>query len=153
MQRLAGSWAGTYNYLEPEVEGSQRVGFTLEIFGGSSWRLRGEVCDDPVSGMDGRGTISGRSWGRHIWFTKVMPQLQIRHDPKPLALADYLQAEFGEQLARDCGPHAISYRGILAGNRESVSGTWTFPHRRLVLSSGRVIAFPAARGIWEMHRP
>ena len=153
VSRLTGTWAGTYDYLEPEVEGSQRVGFTLEIFGGSSWRLRGEVCDDPITGMDDRGTISGWSWGRLIWFSKVMPQLQVRHAPKPLALADYLQAEFGEQLARDAGHHTIWYRGIVAGNRESVAGTWTFPHRRLVLSSGRVIVFPAARGSWEMHRP
>jgi hypothetical protein len=68
MQRLVGSWAGTYDYLEPEVDGPQRVGFTLEIFGGSSWRFRGEVCDDPITGMDGRGTISGWSSGRVIVF-------------------------------------------------------------------------------------
>jgi hypothetical protein len=46
MNPLAGSWKGTYDYLEPEVKGSTRIGFTLEIFGGSSWRVRGQVLDD-----------------------------------------------------------------------------------------------------------
>ena len=150
--QLAGSWAGTYGYLEPEVEGSQRVGFTLEIFSGSSWRVRGEVLDDPVTGMDGRGTISGWSWGRHIWFKKVMPHLQVTHDPKPIALDDYLQAQFGEHLARDAGSHAVWYLGVIARDRHSVTGTWRIPPHRLVLSSGRVMVLPFARGIWEMHR-
>lgn len=152
MQRLAGNWTGTYDYLEPEVKGSKRIGFTLEIFGGSSWRVRGRVLEDPITGMDGCGTISGWSWGRHIWFQKVMPYLQVTHDPNPIALDDYLQAQFGERLAGDPGPHAVSYRGAVGQNQNSVGGTWTIPHRRLVLSSGRVITIPFARGSWEMSR-
>jgi hypothetical protein len=152
MQRLAGSWAGTYECLEPEMKGSQRIGFTLEVSTAPSWRLHGEVWDDPITGMDGRGTISGWSWGRHIWFQKVMPYLQVMHDPKPIALDDYVQAHFGEHLAGDPDKHSISYRGVVAPNRQTVKGTWRIPHRRLSLASGRVIVVPLARGTWEMRR-
>jgi hypothetical protein len=152
MRALAGSWSGTYEYLDLEVPGSQPVGFTLEIFRGSSWRVRGAVFDDPATGMDGRGTISGWSWGRYIWFKKVMPHLDVRQDPKPIPLDDYLQAQFGEHLAGDPGQHAIWYRGVVGCDRHSVTGTWRIPHRRLVLSSGRVLVLPFTRGIWEMHR-
>jgi hypothetical protein len=152
MQRLAGSWTGTYDYVEPEVEGSQRIGFTLEVFNGSSWRLLGEVWDDPTTGMDGRGTISGWSWGRHVRFRKVMPYVQVAHVPKPLALNDFLHAQFGEPLAGDPGRHAVSYRGVVARNQQAVTGTWRIPHSRLTLASGRVIVVPRARGTWEMHR-
>ena len=107
---------------------------------------------NPITGMDGRGTISGWSWGRHIWFQKVMPYLQVMHDPKPIALDDYVQAHFGEHLAGDPDKHSISYRGVVAPNRQTVKGTWRIPHRRLSLASGRVIVVPLARGTWEMRR-
>jgi hypothetical protein len=152
MQRLVGRWAGAYEYLEPKGEGQQRVGFTLEIFGGPSWRLRGHVFDDPNAGMEGQGTISGWSWGRHVWFRKVMPQLTVGHHSKPIPLADYLRTEFGADLAHDPGPHEVSYRGVVAGDQHGVTGTWTTPHRAFVLSSGRMIEIPLTRGIWEMHR-
>ena len=61
MQRLTGRWVGTYHYVEPEVDGPRRVEFTLVIFGGSSWRFWGDVLDDPTTGIEGRGTISGRA--------------------------------------------------------------------------------------------
>jgi hypothetical protein len=44
------------------------------------------------------------------------------------------------------------YRGVIALDQHSVRGTWRIPSRRLVLSSGRVIVIPFARGMWEMHR-
>jgi hypothetical protein len=152
MNPLAGSWKGTYDYLEPEVKGSTRIGFTLEIFGGSSWRVRGQVLDDPITGMEGCGTIRGWLVGRHIWFQKVMPYLQVTHDPKPIALVHYLEAHYGERLAGDPGRHAVSYRGVVDPDQHRVAGTWTLPHRRLVLTSGRVIVMPFARGSWEMSR-
>jgi hypothetical protein len=152
MPRLAGTWAGTYEYLEPHAQGPQRVGFTLKVFNGSSWRLHGEVWDDPNTGMEGRGIITGWSWGRRIWFRKVMPSLQVVHDPKPIALNDYLESRYGERLEGDLGRHAVMYRGVVAQNRGAVTGTWRIPHRRLVLASGRVIVLPFARGTWEMRR-
>jgi hypothetical protein len=72
-----------------------------------AWR-HGEAWDDPITGMDGRGTISGWSWRRHIWFLKVMPYLQIHHHRKPIAPDDYLQAYFGEHLVGDAGKHSVS---------------------------------------------
>jgi len=36
------------------------------------------------------------SWGRHVWFHKIMPRVEILHDLKPKALDEYLQANFGE---------------------------------------------------------
>ena len=151
MQRLAGVWTGTYEYLEPPL-GSPGVGFTLELLDGSSWRLLGEVWDDSIGGMEGRGTISGWSLGRYVWFLKVMPFVHVWHDPKPIALEDYLQAHFGERLPHAPGRQPISYRGIVARDRQAVQGTWRMPHRWLSLASGRVVLFQSARGTWEMRR-
>ena len=152
MQRLAGTWAGTYEYVEPKAQGPQRVGFTLEMFNGSSWRINGEVWDDPNTGMEGRGIITGWSWGRRVWFRKVMPHVQVMHDPKPIALNEYLKSHYGERLDGDLGRHPVSYRGVVAQNQRVVTGTWRLSHRRLVLPSGRVIVVPFARGTWEMGR-
>jgi hypothetical protein len=152
MQRLAGAWAGTYEYAEPKAQGPQRVGFTLEVFNGSSWRLNGEVWDDSNTGMEGRGIITGWSWGRRIWFQKVMPSLQVVNDPKPIAFNDYLESHYSESLDGDPGRHAASYRGVVARHQQVVTGAWRIPHRQLVLASGRVIVVPFARGIWEMRR-
>jgi len=152
MQPLAGSWVGTYEYLEPEVPGSHLVSFTLKLFDGSSWRLDGEVWENPDVGVDGRGIISGWSWRRHVWFRKVMPSPQVVHDPKPIPLEDYVQAHFGERIESDPGAPVVSYRGVIAQNAECVNGTWSIPHRRLVLASNRVIVIPFARGTWQMRR-
>jgi hypothetical protein len=152
MQRLAGLWAGTYDYLEPDVKCHHAVGFTLEVFDGSSWRLHGEVVENPITGAEGRGTIRGWSWGRYVWFRKVMPNVQVAHDPKPIGLDEYLQAEFGEHLSRDPEPHSLSYWGVVAPDRQAIKGTWRLAHRRLSLASGRVVTFPAALGTWKMRR-
>ena len=152
MQRLAGSWMGTYEYLEPQVPGSQQVSFTLTLFDGSPWRLTGEVREDPDTGMEGRGTISGWTWRRRIWFRKTMPSLHVANDPKPIALSNYVQAQYGEDIEVEPGAHIVSYRGIIAQNEECISGTWTIPHRRLVLASKRTIVIPFARGTWQMRR-
>lgn len=151
MQRLAGNWAGTYTYLEPEVPGSRLVSFRLKLFDGFPWRLNGEVWDDPAVGMEGQGIISGWSWGRHVWFRKTMRSLQVAHDPKPIALDDYVQAHYGERIEGDPGIHVVSYRGVMAQNEACVTGVWRMPHRRLVLASKRVIVFPFARGTWQMR--
>jgi hypothetical protein len=152
VQQLAGNWIGAYEYVEPHAKGSTKVGFTLEIFDGPSWRVRGRVLDDQLTGMAGFGTISGWSLGRRIWFQKVMPVWQLVADPKPIPLDDYLREQFGDRLADDPGPYAISYRGVIGPNLASVSGTWTLPRRRLFLSSGRVMEFPLTRGGWKMRR-
>lgn len=151
MQKLAGSWTGTYEYVEPQIPGSRRVEFTLEIVSAPSWLLHGEVSDDPMTG-GGCGTISGWSFGRHVWFQKIMPEVYVAHDPRPIPLDEYLQTEFGEGAAGEAAPHTVSYRGVAAPDRNSVAGTWKIPHRRVVLASGRVVALSFGRGTWEMHR-
>jgi hypothetical protein len=143
---------GTYEYLEPEVPGPLRVSFTLMLFDGSSWRLNGEVWEDPDAGVEGRGTVSGWTWRRRLWFQKRMPSLHVANDPKPILLDDYVQARYGERIEGDPGAHIVSYRGVIAQNEECISGTWSIPHRRLVLASKRVIVIPFARGTWQMRR-
>jgi hypothetical protein len=151
MQRLAGSWVGTYTYVEPEVPGPQIIGFRLRFLDARWWRLTGEVSDDPDVGMEGQGIISGWSWGRHVWFRK-MCALYVAQDPKPIPLAEYVQKDYSERLEREPSPHVVSYRGVIAPNGASITGTWSFPHRRLVLPSKRLIVFPAAHGTWKMQR-
>jgi len=152
MQRLAGRWAGTYEYEQPDVPGSRQVSFSLELFASSSWRLNGEVWDDPVTGEETKGIISGWSWRRHVWFRKIMPSTHVAHDPQPIPVEDYVEALYGERVAGDPGVHVISYRGIVARDGESLEGTWHLSHRRLVLESRRVIVFPFACGTWSMRR-
>jgi hypothetical protein len=101
MQRLAGSWLGTYEYDQPPGPGPRLVSFRLELFNGPWWRLNGEVWDDPDTGMVGKGVVSGWSLGRRVWFRKTMLSSQVVHDPKPLALDEYVQAHYGERLAGD----------------------------------------------------
>src|SRR5215831_10872752 len=118
MQPLAGSWVGTYEYLEPERPGARLVSFKLKLFDGASWRLDGEGWDDPEVGVDGRWTISGWTWRTHVWFRKIMPSLHVSHDPKPIPLEDYVQAQYGERIESDPGAHVVSYRGVIARNAE-----------------------------------
>jgi hypothetical protein len=51
MQRLAGSWLGTYEYDQPPGPGPRLVSFRLELFNGPWWRLNGEA-----------GTIQTLAW-------------------------------------------------------------------------------------------
>jgi hypothetical protein len=152
MQRLAGDWLGTYEYLEREVPGPRVTSFRLKLFDGPAWRLNGEVWDDPDAGIERSGFISGWSWRRRVWFRKIMPSLQVAGDPKPIAVQDYVQAQFGEGLNEDPGAYVISYRGIVAQNEDCVTGTWSISHARVVLASKRVIVFPFTRGTWQMRR-
>ena len=152
MQRLTGRWLGTYEYAQPDVPGPRQVGFTLELFDTPSWRLIGEVWDDPEAGVEGTGIISGWSWRRHVWFKKIMPSHYVAQDPKAIPLADYVETEFGERVAVDSGVHVISYRGVIVGNDERLEGKWQVRHNRVVLESKRVIAFPSAHGTWQMRR-
>ena len=152
MQRLAGNWVGTYRYEEPDVPGARLVTFRLELSNGSPWRLDGQAWDDPDTGAEGVGIVSGWSWGRRVWFRKSMPSLQIAHDPKPIPLDDYVRAQYGERIHGDPGAHVVSYRGVVARDGAVVAGAWSIPHRRLVLASKRVIVIPFGRGTWEMRR-
>ena len=152
MHRLAGNWIGSYTYLEPRVPGAKVVGFRLQLFEGSPWRLIGEVLDDPAGGMDDKGIVSGWSWRQYVWFRKTLPSLHVAHDPKPIPIADYMRAHYGETLDRDPGTHVVSYRGIVAPNAAVISGSWTISHRRIVLPSKRVIVLPSAVGSWHMRR-
>jgi hypothetical protein len=152
MQRLAGRWTGTYEYEQPDVPGSRQIGFTLDFFDTSSWRLYGEVWDDPLTGgVEAKGTILGWAWGRHLRFRKVMP-LHFANDPRPIPIDEYVEAAYGDRVVGDPGVHVISYRGIIADDAHQVGGTWHFSHRRLVLQSKRVIVLPSASGTWHMGR-
>ena len=152
MQRLAGRWAGTYEYEQPDVPGSRQVSFSLELFDSSSWRLNGEVWDDPVTGAEAKGVVLGWSWRRHVWFKKIMPSLHVAHHPKPMALEDWVEANYNDRVAGDPGVHVIWYRGIIARDEEYLEGTWQLPHCRFVLESKGVIVFPSACGTWHMRR-
>jgi hypothetical protein len=152
MQRLAGHWTGTYEYEQPDVPGSRQIGFTLDFFDTSSWRLYGEVWDDPLTGgVEAKGTILGWAWGRHLRFRKVMP-LHVANDPRPITVDEYVETTLGDRVAGDPGVHVISYRGVIAHDANQVRGTWHFSHRLLVLQSKRVIVFPSASGTWQMRR-
>ena len=152
MQRLKGRWLGTYEYAPTEFPGLGRVAFTVNLFDTRSWRLRGEVWDDPEAGVERAGIISGWSWGRHVWFKKIIPARYVAEHPKPIPLEDYVEAEYGERVAGDPGVHVTSYRGIIARSEERLEGTWHLPHSRVVLESRRVIVFPSAHGTWQMRR-
>jgi len=152
MQRLAGRWEGTYQYEEPDVPGSRQVGFTLEFLDSSSWRLHGEVWDDPLTGVEGKGIVSGWTWRRRAWFKKIMPSLHVAQHPRPITVDEYVEATYGDRVAGGSGVHVISYRGIIAGDTNRLEGTWHMSARRLTLQSKRVIVFPAATGTWHMRR-
>ena len=153
MQRLAGHWAGTYKYEQPDELGSRQVDFTLDLFESPSWRLYGEVWDDPLTGGAGaKGTILGWAWRRHLRFRKIMRSLHVVHDPRPITVDEYVQEAFDDRVARDPGVHVISYRGVIADDANHVEGTWHCSHHRLVLQSKRVITLPSGCGRWHMRR-
>ena len=146
-----GDWIGQYCYdTTPSVSRpTPTVSFSMSLR--STWLggLRGNVQDDPKTGMPERGIIRGKVNALKIDFTKLMPVCHVLLNGKSVRLSVQLGLDYEV-------PHPeIFYQGEYSPADDTVRGTWLLPARTIRLRSGlRLLAmkFAETTGSWDMSR-
>jgi|GEM_PF-2052061 len=155
---LVGPWRGTYSYDDPELRrhASAGVGFELHLTQ-TRWqrfwgRFTGQVTDDAPMGVPGVGRIRGRSSGRRVSFTKLLPECYAVNFYGQMTPLRELLATHGYTLRRQVEQPPIYYEGTLAEDG-SIAGTWLIEALTLRLDAhGTKIPCPRSTGTFQMKR-
>ncbi len=149
-----GCWRGEYAYTN--ASGSlilgKPVAFSVQIEECHLGRFKGTICEDPLAGVPGVGTLEGRCWSKFINFVKQMPVFSTHYDGKSQSLSEYLADVYEETLPEELPHPAISYQGRWETKIECYSGRWYMEPVYLILPGGQQVQFQGVSGTWQMRQ-